>query len=230
VDEPKRPPSLSRVWGAAAAEQSERDARERKIEEALRSLPLTDDARSKVPKFVSLFEATYGAVKRQKDDHPASGALVERELSDLVRKCDSLRDHLIGMHRDTISAWVGGGGITDSSGGVGVINVAALVAELDKAAEWAQRALAANKTARRAAKRGNPGDAMAAAMRDTAAFVYTKLMGKRPGRAYNPYKSEERDTKFIKLLRRIYEVYAVRASARSRARQRQRPMGNNSKK
>jgi hypothetical protein len=230
VDKPKRPPSLSRVWGAAAAEQSERETRERKIEEALRSLPLTDDARLKVPKIVSLFEATYGAVKRQKDDHPASGALVERELSDLVRKCDSLRDHLIGMHRDTISAWVGGGGITDSSGGVGVINVAALVAELDKAAEWAQRALAANKTARRAAKRGNPGDAMAAAMRDTAAFVYTKLMGKRPGRAYDPYKNEERDTEFIKLLRRIYEVYAVRASARSRARPRQRPMGNNSKK
>jgi hypothetical protein len=71
---------------------------------------------------------------------------------------------------------------------------------------------------------------MAAAMRDTTAFVYTKLTGKRPGRAYDTYKNEERDTEFIKLLRRIYEVYGVRASARSRARQRQRPMGNNSKK
>ena len=80
VDGPKLPPSLSRVWGAAAAAEQ----RERKIEQALGSLPLTDDARSEVRRFVSLFEATYGAVKRQKDDHPASGALVERELSDLV--------------------------------------------------------------------------------------------------------------------------------------------------
>jgi hypothetical protein len=226
VDEPKLPPSLSRVWGAAVAAEQ----REGKIEEALRSLPLTDDARPKVSKFVSLFEATYGAVKRQKDDHPANGALVERELSDLVRKCDSLRDHLIGMHRDTISAWAGGGGITDSSDGVGVINVATLFAALNKAAEWAEQALAANKTARRAAKRGNPGDPMAAAMRDTAAFVYTNLTGKRPGRAYDAYKHEERETEFIKLLRRIYEVYGIRASPRSRARQRQRPMGTNSKK
>jgi hypothetical protein len=223
VDRPKLPPSLSRVWGAAAAAEQ----RERKIEQALRSLPLTDDARAKVPRFVSLFEATYGAVKRQKDDHPASGALVERELSDLVRKCDSLRDHLIEMHRGTISVWVGGGGIMDSSGGVGVINVQALVAQLDKAAEWAERALVANKTAGRAAKRGNPGDAMAAAMRETAALVYTKLTGKRPGRAYDTYKNKERDTEFIKLLRRIYDVYAVKASARSRARQRKKPMGNN---
>jgi hypothetical protein len=188
VDEPKLPSSLSRVWGtAAAAEQRER---KRKIEEALRSLPLIDDARSKVSKFVSLFEATYGAVKRQKDDHPASGALVERELSDLVRKCDSLRDHLIGMHRDTISAWAGGGGITDTSDGVGVINVMALSAQIDTAVEWAERALAANKTAGCAAKRGNPGDAMAAAMRGTAAFVYTKLTGKRPGRAYIPTRKK----------------------------------------
>jgi hypothetical protein len=226
VDGPKLPPSLSRVWDAeAAAEQ-----RERKIEQALGSLPLTDDARSEVRKFVSLFEATYGAVNRQKDDHPASGTLVERELSDLIFKCDSLGNHLKGMHRDTTSAWARGSGISDTSDGVGVMNVMALFAELNKAAEWAERALVANKTAGRAAKRGNPGDAMAAAMRDTAAFVYTKLTGKRPGRAYDTYENEERDTEFIKLLRRIYEVYGVRASARSRARQRQRRMGNNSKK
>ena len=228
MDEPKRPPSLNRAWGAAAAEQSETDARKRKIEEALRSLPLTDDARSQVSYFVSLFEMTYYDVKRQKDDHPVSGALVERELSDLVRKCDSLSNHLIGMHQDTINAWAGAGGITGSLDRA--ISVVALFTVLDKAAEWAERALATNKTAGRAAKRGNPGDAMAAAMRDAAAFVYTKLTGKRPGRAYDPYKNEERDTEFIKLLRCIYEVYGVRASARSRARQRQRPMGNNSKK
>ena len=229
MDEPKLPPSLNRAWGAAATEQSETDARKRKIEEALRSLPLTDDARSQVSNFVSLFERTYEAVKRQKDDHPVSGAIVERELSDLVRKCDSLGNHLIGMHQDTISAWAGGGGITGSLDGV--INVAALFAAIvNSAAEWAERALATNKAVGRAAKRGNPGDAMAVALRDTAAFVYAKLTGKRPGRAYDTHKNEERDTEFIKLLRRIYEVYGVRASARSRTRQRQRPMGNNSKK
>ena len=227
MDEPKLPPSLNRAWGAAAAEQSETDARARKIVEALSSLPLTDNARRQVSGFVSLFETTYYAVKRQKDGHPVSGVLVERELSGLVRKCDSLGKHLIGMHRDTISAWAGGGGMGSSDG---VIDVVALIAALDNAAEYAKRALATNKTAGRAAKRGNPGDAMAAEMRNAAAFAYTKLTGKRPGRAYDPYKNEERDTDFIKLLRCIYEVYGVRASARHRARQRQRPMGDNSKK
>jgi hypothetical protein len=228
VDEPKLPPSLNRAWGAAAAEQSETDARKRKIEEALRSLPLPDDARSQVSNFVSLFEGTYEAVKREKDDHPVSGAIVERELSDVVRKCDNLGNHLSGMHQDTISAWAGGGGITGSLDGN--INVAVLFAAIEKATEWAERALATNKAVGRAAKRGNPGDAMAVAMRDIAAFVYAKLTGKRPGRAYDTHKNKERDTEFIKLLRRIYEVYGVKASARSRARQRERPMGNNSKK
>ena len=227
MDEPKLPPSLNRAWGAAAAEQSETGARKRKIEEALRSLPLPDDARSQVSNFVSLFEGTYEAVKRQKDDHPVSGALVEGELSDLVRKCDSLGNHLIGMHQDTISAWAGAGGMGSSDS---VINVVALLAAIETAAEWAERALATNKAVARAAKRGNPGDATAVALRDTAAFAYTKLTGKRPGRAYDAHKNKERETEFIKLLRRIYEVYGVRASARSRARQRQRPMGSNSKK
>ena len=225
MDGPKLPPSLNRAWGAAAAVQSETDARKRKIEEALRSLPLPDDARSHVSNFVSLFEGTYEAVKREKDDHPVSGAIVERELSDLVRKCDSLGNHLIGMHQDTISAWAGGGGITGSLDGN--INVAALFAAIETAAEWAERALATNKAVGRAAKRGNPGDAMAAELGAAAAFAYTKLTGKRPGRAFDPYKNEERDTEFIKLLRRIYEIYGVRASARYRVRQRQRPMGDN---
>jgi hypothetical protein len=227
VDAPKRPPSSNHAWRAAAAEQSEADARARKIVKALGSLPLTDNARRQVSGFVSIFETTYYAVKRRKDDHPVSGVLVERELSGLVRKCDSLGKHLIGMHRDTISAWAGGGGMGSSDG---VFNFVALFAALDNAAECAERALATNKTAGCAAKRGNPGDAMAAEMRDAAAFAYTKLTGKRPGRAYDPYKNEERDTEFIKLLRCIYEIYGVRASARYRVRQRRRPMGDNSKK
>jgi hypothetical protein len=227
VDEPKLPPSLNRAWGAAAAEQSKTDARARKIVEALGSLPLTDNARRQIWGFVSLFETTYYAAKRQKEDHPVSGVRVERQLSGLVRKCDSLGKHLVGMHRDTISAWAGGGGMGSSDS---VINVVALFAAIDNAAEFAKRALASNKTAGRGAKRGNPGDAMAAAMRDAAAFAYTKLTGKRLGRAYDAHKNKERETEFIKLLRRIYEVYGVRASARSRARQRQQPMGSNSKK
>ena len=153
MDEPKLPPSLNRTWRAAAAEHSEKDVRARKIVEALSSLPRTDNARRQVSVFVSLFETTYYAVKRQKDDHPVSGVTVKRQLSGLVHKCDSLGKHLIGMHRDTISAWADGGGMGSSDG---VINVVALFAAIDNAAEFAKRALASNKAAGRAAKRATP--------------------------------------------------------------------------
>ena len=136
--EPKLPPSLNRAWGAAATEQSETDARERKVEEALRSLPLTDDARSQVSNFVSLFERTYEAVKRQKDDHPVSGAIVERELSDLVRKCDSLGNHLMGMHQDTIRLHGRAAGAS-RAGWMALAMLRLCSQQSNSAAEWAER-------------------------------------------------------------------------------------------
>jgi hypothetical protein len=54
VDGPKLPPSLSRVWGAAAAAEQ----REQKIEQALGSLPLTDDARSEVRRPLSSIQSS----------------------------------------------------------------------------------------------------------------------------------------------------------------------------
>jgi hypothetical protein len=171
---------------------------------------------------------TYDGVNARKDDLPASAALVERQLSDLVRYCGKLGNHVRGMHRDAISAWASAGGVTSQ---VDVtINFLTLFLIVDGSADWAERALAATKSLGHPAKRGNPGDVMAAAMRETAAFVYTRLTGRRAGRWYDAYKNEERDTAFIEFLGRIYEAYGVRASARSRARQRGRHMGSNSKK
>jgi hypothetical protein len=228
VPEPKLPPSLNRPWGAATVDESEKDARRRKVEEAMRALPLADPAKTQISQLLSLFEMTYYGVNARKDDLPASAALVERQLSDMVRNCNKLVTDLMAMHRDAISAWASAGSATSRTDVA--TNFLTLLLLVDTGADWAERALTTTKLERRAAKRGCPGDAMAANMRDSAAFVYTRLTGRRAGRAYDAYKEEERDTAFIKFLGRIYEAYGVKASARSRARQRRRHMGNNSKK
>jgi hypothetical protein len=223
--EPKLPPSLNRPWGAPA---SEKDARQLEVEKAMHSLPLTDEAKLKVSSFVSAFETTYYHVKREQDDRPASAALVQRQLSDMARRCDKLEGHFRGMHRDAIRAWAAAGGAVGKKDAL--VDVVSLSLLLNTAAEWAKRALTINKAVRHAAKRGNPGNAMAAAMRDTAEFVYTRLTGRRPGRTYDTYENKERDTEFTQFLRHIYKAYDVRASARSRVRRRRRVMGKNSKK
>jgi hypothetical protein len=230
AQKPVLPPPLDMAITAPAPNETEdqRQRRRSSVEEALSSLPLNDKAKSRVSGFVSLFDQTYYAVKRQKDDHPASAAQLKEQLSGMARKCDKLVIHLEGMPRDAVSAWAGAGGV------IGPTNVAVtftgLVSIVHSAADLAEQALMAAKTAR-AAKRGNPGDAMAASMRETAAFVYKELTGKRrAGRAYDTYKQKEKDTEFSKLLDRIYKAYGLKASARSRARQRRPAMGNNPKK
>ena len=224
ASDPKVPPSLSRLSGAATADESEKDARRRKVEEALRALLLADDAKKQVFQFLPLFETTYDGVN---DDRPISAAQV-RQLSDMVRLYDKLATHLTSMDQDAIRLWGRAGGIRDD------VKLAANFLKLrlvvQTGVSWAEVALAVAKANHRPAKRGKPVDAIAAALGETTAFVYTKLTGKRAGRRYDAYENKERDTEFIELLRRIYEAYGVKASARYRVRQRRRPMDDNSKK
>src|SRR5262245_17787200 len=223
---PKPAPSLNSPLDAA--DKNERRERECKVEEAMRSLPLKD--KSQVSSFVSLFEMTYDQESGRKDRQPARPAVIEQQLADLLRKCDALADHLKAMHGDAIRVWAAGGLVTEPS--AIIINLGTLLLSVETAAGWAEVALAARKKIRRAPKLGRPPDAIAAAMYETAAFVYTKLTGKRPGRAYDAYKHKDTDTAFSRFLRRIYEAYGIGASARARARTRRlrRHMGNNPKK
>ena len=191
-------------------------------------LRLTEEAKSQVPGFVRVFEMTYYDVKREQDNKSASSTLMEKQLSDMVRKCHKLSDHLKDMHPDAVNAWASAGGVVGSDGRF--VDYVSLGLIVHTAAEWAELALMVAQAARHAAKKGNPRDAMAAAMKDAAEFVYKKLTGKkRAGRAYDAHHGQETDTEFIRFLRGIYAAYGIEASARSRARRR-RVMGNNSKK
>jgi predicted nucleic acid-binding protein len=221
------PPSLSNTPTAGSQQRNQNQTRRNKVGEALRLLPLTDKETDLSP-FISAFEMTYYAVIRRKNDQPASASLVEKQLNDMVRKCDKLEIHVKGMHRDALLAWAKAGSVYDSTHVA--IDSAALVLILNATSERAEIAHAVLKALRRAAKKGSPPDAMAAAMRETAGFVYKKLTSRRAGRAYDSYKNKEIDTEFSKFLDRIYKAYDIPASARARARVRQPPMGNNSKK
>jgi hypothetical protein len=179
------PPSLSEI----PARRSLISARKRKVEEAMRALPLRDTATDVSP-YVHAFEQTYYDVTRQKDNQPASAALLEKQLSEMIRKCDKLESHLKDMDRDAIKAWASAGRIYGSMDVT--INFGHLVLMLNTAAEWAERALATLKSVRRAAKRGNPGDAVADRMRETADWLFTKLTSKRAGRAYDTLKGKEK--------------------------------------
>jgi hypothetical protein len=229
ASEPKFPPSLNRLLGMATADESEKNARRRKVEKALRAIPLADDAKKQVSQLSPLFEMTYDGVNARKHDRRANAALVERQLSDMVRRCNKLAAYLTGMHPDAVRLWGKTAGVSDD------VELATSFGELlltiQTAGQWAEQALAVAKATHRvAAKRGNPGDATAAALRDPTAFVYTKLTGKRSGRAYDVYKQEERDTEFIKLLRCIYKAFGIKAGVHYRVRQLPRRMDDNSKK
>jgi hypothetical protein len=99
---------------------------------------------------------------------------VEKQLNNMADKCRDVAKYLGKMHRDAIHEW------SRAAGVVGPISIWQLSEILDESASSAEQALEAFKGDRRAgATRGNPGDAMAAAMTVTAAFVYSRLTAKR---------------------------------------------------
>jgi hypothetical protein len=218
------PPPLSDIPAVGSQQRKQNETRTRrqkvetrwhKVKEALQLLPLTEK-KTDVSRFISAFEQTYYTVVRETDDKFSTASLLEKQLNDMVRKCDKLESHVNDMHRDALSAWAKAGSVHYSMH-VG-IDSAALVLILNAASERAEIALAAIKAGKRAAKKGSSPDAMAAAMRDAAGEFFRKLTNKRDGRAYNSHTDKEEDTEFIKFLRHIYDAYGIRASARSRAR------------
>ena len=80
-------------------------------------------------------------------------------------------------------------------------------------------------TLKRAKRVGGPGrtqDLKAKWIRETAAFVYERLTRRKANVAYDAYAQQELETQFVAFLELIYEVYGIKASAKSRARKRKR--------
>jgi hypothetical protein len=136
--------------------------------------PVIESAKLELLSFVSAFEMTYYDEERKPREASASPATVEKQLNNMADKCRDVAKYLGKMHRDAIHEW------SRAAGVVGPISIWQLSEILDESASSAEQALEAFKGDRRAgATRGNPGDAMAAAMTVTAAFVYSRLTAKR---------------------------------------------------
>jgi hypothetical protein len=216
------PPSLSRMRSAPAPNESKQErlrrehadapierenerekkqaARERSLAAAIRSLTGNPEP------FVSAFESTYYAVKR--NDRPATAARVEKQLTITLRKCANLNEHLSGIHPDVVQAlaW----------SPIAIWQVSEYLNEM------AGQASIALKAKRRAAKRGNPGNAMAAAMTEAAAFVYTQLTGK-------PANQGTKKGSLEVFLGEIFDAYGIKANPQHCIRELKASFGGNSK-
>jgi hypothetical protein len=191
------------------------EARLSALEAAMNSLPLKMGVASQVHGLASLFEQTYYAVNRKLKGDTVTTRRMESELKKFAKGLDKTVDHIGSMHPDTLFLWARAGGTTDAA-----YNVAALELILKEAGEWSRLSLDALKRGRRFGGAGRKADAKAAAMRETAGFVYERLTSRKANIAFDAYDGREVETDFVIFLDRIYEVYGIKASARSRARKR----------
>jgi hypothetical protein len=196
------PPSLSRLPSAQASEENERkqEARQRAVVTAMRSLPLIETANSKLLGFVSAFEMTYYAVERKQREVGASPATVKKQLNHIADKCSDLAKYLENMHRDAIHEWGRAAGV---GGLISIWQLSQILDESASSAEQAFKALKADQGAGGAG--GNPGDAMATAMTETAAFVYSKL-------AVKPINQGTKAGSFEVFLERVFNAYGIEAN------------------
>jgi hypothetical protein len=192
------PPSVSRIRSAPAPDETEQDRlsredwdariepmnelekkkreRKRALEKAMQSLLLdNDEARSRTPPFISLFENTYYDAQRDVRERPAPPAEVKKQLSSLAGKCRALAEELKVMDRDVAQKW---GRAAGAGGPIAVWQLSEVLAESADAAEQAM-------AGRRASKKGRRGDVLATWMTQAAAIVYTKLTGEVINRSTN---------------------------------------------
>ena len=187
---------------AQVSDGSERkqEARKRAVITAMRSLPLIESAKSKLLGFVSAFEMTYYDVERKQREAAAPAAMVEKQLNHMADKCSDLAKYVGKMHLDAIHEW------SRAAGGGGPISIWQLSQILDESASSAEQALKAFKADQRAgATRGNPGDAMATAMTETAAFVYSRLTVK-------PINQGTKAGSFEAFLEKVFKAYSIEAN------------------
>jgi hypothetical protein len=194
------PPSLSSFAQASDENDRKQEARKHAVITAMRALPLIERAKLELLSFVSAFEMTYYDEERKPREASASPATVEKQLNNMADKCRDVAKYLGKMHRDAIHEW------SRAAGVVGPISIWQLSEILDESASSAEQALEAFKGDQRAgATRGNPGDAMAAAMTVTAAFVFSRLTAKRISQG-------TKSGSFEAFLERIFTAYGIEAN------------------
>jgi hypothetical protein len=208
-------------------EDKKKRSRRHALETAMRALPLREGADCNIASFVSVFESTFYAVERQRKCKPATEHRVDKELKTLSRLSNNLARHIEGMHTDSIIACASAGESVDNRNVNLVVAINWRIVDMPpvlvSVAELAIRSLEASRRAKRA---GRHPDAMAKALRDTAAFAYERLTPRRAGRVYNAISDRERESEFSHFLEAVYAAYGVTASAMSRARR--RPSAKNS--
>jgi hypothetical protein len=160
----------------------------------------------------SLFEQTHYAASQQIEDRAATTRTMGDELNALAKGLNKVADHVASMHPDTLRAWAGG---ADAA-----TNGASLLLILRTAEDWARLSVTTLKQAKRVGGRGRTEDLQAKWMRETAAFVYKRLTDRKDNIAYDAYAGQERETEFSAFLQRIFKIYGLKASAKSRARKR----------
>jgi hypothetical protein len=199
----------------SAEQKKKAEARLLALDAAMNSLPLKVGVAFQVRRLAGLFEQTYHAIKLKLKGDTATTCRMELELKKFAKGLDKIVDHIGSMHPDTLFSWARAGETADA-----VYNVAALELILIEAGGWARLSLDALKSARRVGGAGRKADAEAAAMRETAAFVYERLTSRKANIAFDAYAGQEVETEFVIFLGRIYEVYGINASPKSRARKR----------
>jgi hypothetical protein len=194
------PPSLSSFAQASDENDRKQEARKHAVITAMRALPLIERAKLELLSFVSAFEMTYYNVERKQREAGASPATVEKQLNNMADKCRDLAKYLGKMPLDAIHEWGRAAGVG------GPISIWKLSEILDESASSAEQALVAFKGDQRAgATRGNPGDAMADAMTEAAAFVYSGLTAKRINQG-------TKSGSFEAFLERIFKAYGIEAN------------------
>jgi hypothetical protein len=225
------PPSLSRVRGPFKStdrrtrqqehlieKDKKREERIAAVEDAMKALPLKVRGEGNIRKLSGSFEQTLYATENKAT--PATTKLMEGELRALAKSLQKVSELLTSLHANTIRIWAAD---TDAE-----VNVSSLFLTVDAAKDWAESGLG---TLRRAKRIGGPGrqtDFKAEWMRQTAAFAYEQLTLRRAGTAYDAYSSREIETPFASFLQRIFEIYGIGSSAKSRARKR-KPMAKKTK-
>src|SRR5262249_16913754 len=141
--------------------------------------------------------------------------VMEGELRALAKSLQKVSDQLAGLNPDTIRIWAAD---TDAE-----VNVSSLFLVVGAAKDWAESGLDTLKRAKRIGGSGRKTDLRAEWMKKTAAFVYEKLTTRKANIAYDAYSSSEIQTPFTAFLTRVFEIYDVHSSPKSRARKR-KPM------
>jgi len=218
------PPSLSRVPPRKSTDgqmgrleqqvEKEKKRRERlnAVETAMKSLPLKPGAEAEITKLSGLFEQAYYAAINKLEDKAATTHTMAGELATLAKGLGKVANLVENLHPNTLKLWAAG---TDPA-----LNGGSLLFILKEAEAWSEAGIDTLKRAKRIGKPGRTEDLVARWMKETAAFVYEGLTTRKANIAYDACASRQSETPFQGFLDRIFEIYGVKASAKSRARKR----------